>query len=288
MDNRFNKVFSFFNPLNPEFKPGNRMINSFSNCFSFYLFSKSNNHLFKNHIQQLNNLAIESSNSPSNILVVTDASVKNSVTLSIAHIHVHNRLVIKTLHHAVNITSTEAEFFAIRCGINQATHLQNISKIIVVTDSIHVAKKIFDPSSNMLQKQAAFILNNLRNFFNHHHENTIEFWECPSKSNWKLYKIVDIKTKSFNLTLLSPNKNSWDFSKKSECDGIINKWKIMFQALNLKGRNFMDLVDSDNNFLEPTYSKDSTWLQYFSYSNMLCTRAIRAITNYAPIEEYRL
>ena len=62
----------------------------------------------------------------------------------------------------------------------------------------------------------------------------------------------------------------------------------MFQALDLKGRNFMDLVNSDNNVLEPTYSKGSTWLQYFGYSNMLCTRAIRAITNHAPIGEYRL
>ena len=51
MDNRFNKVFSFFDPLNPKFKPGNRIINSFSNHFSFHLFSKSNNHIFKNYIQ---------------------------------------------------------------------------------------------------------------------------------------------------------------------------------------------------------------------------------------------
>jgi len=172
---------------------------------------------------------------------------------------------------------------SIRCGINQAAYLQNISKTIVVMDSIHVVKKIFNPSLNMLQKQAALILNNFRKFFNCHHENTIEFWECSSKSNWKLHKIVDIKTKSFNLTPLFQNKNSWDFSKKSECDGIINKWKMMFQALDLKERNFMDLVNSDNNVLEPTYSKGSTWLQYFGHSNMLCARAIRAITNHAPI-----
>ena len=123
MDNRFNKVFPFFDPLNPEFKPGNRIINSFSNYFSFHLFSKSNNHLFKNHIQQLDNLAIETSNTLSNTLMVTDASIKNNVALSIVHIHVHNRPVIKTLHHAINITSTEAEFFAIRYSINQAVHL---------------------------------------------------------------------------------------------------------------------------------------------------------------------
>ena len=33
---------------------------------------------------------------------------------------------------------------------------------------------------------------------------------------------------------------------------------MTFQVSDLKGRNFMDLVNSDNNILEPTYSKDST------------------------------
>ena len=200
MDNKFNEVFPSFDFLNPEFKLDNRIIDSFTNHFLFHLFSKSNDYLFKNHIQQLNNLAIESSNTLSNVLIVTDASVKNNVTLSIVHIYVHNRPVIKTLHHAVNITSTEAEFFIIRYGINQVAYLQDISKIIVVTDSIHAAKKIFNLFSNMLQKQAALILNDLRKFFNCHYENIIEFWEYPSKSNWKLHKIINIKTNPFNLT----------------------------------------------------------------------------------------
>ena len=175
MDNKFNEVFPSFDPINPEFQPGNRIIDSFPNHFSFHLFSKSNNYLFKKHIQQLNNLVIESSNSPTNALVVIDASVKNNIVLFIAYIHVHNRLVVKTLYYAVNITSTEAEFFAIRCGINQAAYLQGISKIIVVTDSIYVTKKIFDPSLHILQKQTALILKNLRKFFICYHENIIEF-----------------------------------------------------------------------------------------------------------------
>ena len=61
---------------------------------------------------------------------------------------------------------------------------------------------------------------------------------------------------------------------------------MTFQVSDLKGRNFLDLVDSDNNILKPTYSKDSIWLQHFGHSNMLCARAMRAITNHAPIEEY--
>jgi len=47
------------------------------------------------------------------------------------------------------------ELFAIRCGINQATNHNVISKIIVITDSIHTARKIFDPSSHPFQKHSA-------------------------------------------------------------------------------------------------------------------------------------
>ena len=57
---------------------------------------------------------------------------------------------------------------------------------------------------------------------------------------------------------------------------------------DLKDGSFLDLVDSDNSILEPSYCKGSTWLKYFGHSNMLCTRATRAITNHAPIGEYWL
>ena len=63
---------------------------------------------------------------------------------------------------------------------------------------------------------------------------------------------------------------------------------MMFQASDLKGRNFLDLVNSNNNILEPTYCKDGTWLQFFGHLNMLCARATRVITNHAPIGEYCL
>jgi len=143
-----------------------------------------------------------------NALVITDASVRNNVTSSIAHIHVHNKPVVKTLHHTVNITSMEVEFFALRCDINQVSHSYDISKIIVITDFIHTAKKIFNPSLHPLQKQSAFILRDLREFFNHHLNNVIKFWKCLSKSNWHLHKDIDMDTKSFYLTPLFSNKLS--------------------------------------------------------------------------------
>jgi len=83
-------------------------------------------------------------------------------------------------------------------------------------------------------------------------------------------------------------KTSWDFSKKSESDDILKVWKMTFQASDLKGNQFLDLLDDNNNFIEPAYVKGGLWLKTFSYSNSLCVYATRAITNHAPIGEYRL
>jgi len=96
-------------------------------------------------------MVFQISSSPSTALVITDASIKNDIATSISHIHLANHPLIKTVHHAVFITSTEAELFAIRCGINQACIKEGVSKIIVVTDSIHAVKKIFDSKSHSYQ-----------------------------------------------------------------------------------------------------------------------------------------
>jgi len=109
MDNHYNEVFPFFDSLNPEFSPSHRIINIFASCFSFHLFSNHNDQNLKLYIQQLDNLAFESSSIPSNTLVITDASIKNNVTTSILHIHIHNKQITKMLHHAVNVMSTKAE-----------------------------------------------------------------------------------------------------------------------------------------------------------------------------------
>ena len=161
MDNYFNEVFSSFDSLNSEFVPRYRVIDTFSNCFSFYLFSKCKEDNFKSQIHQLDCLAIKSSNNPSHALIITDASIKNNITTFISHVYIHNKPLTKTLHHTVNIMSIEAKLFAIICGINQATNSIGISKIIIVTDSIHAVRKIFDPSSHPLQGYVTIILKKL-------------------------------------------------------------------------------------------------------------------------------
>jgi len=72
------------------------------------------------------------------------------------------------------------ELFAIRCSINQACIKEGVSKIIIVTDSIHAAKKIFNSKSHPYQSHTMAILSELRCFFETNQENSIAFWECPS------------------------------------------------------------------------------------------------------------
>ena len=64
--------------------------------------------------------------------------------MSISHIHSSLNDIKKTIHHAVNIASTEAKLFAIRCGINQALQILEATYIIVVMNAIYAAEHIFD------------------------------------------------------------------------------------------------------------------------------------------------
>ena len=63
---------------------------------------------------------------------------------------------------------------------------------------------------------------------------------------------------------------------------------MTFQVSDLKGKHFLNLVDGDNNLLEPSYIRGGLWLQNFGYSNSFCARTSRAITNHALIGKYKL
>ena len=162
--NSFNKalgIFPSFSPLNPEFSPGLRIMDKFSNHFCFNLVNKKGKEKYKTHAQELDNMVLSNSSSPQSALVIMDASIKHNIATSISHVHIVNHPLTKTIHHALFVTSTEAKLFAIRCGINQACSIDSVSKIIVVTNSIYTAKKIFNRESHPYQLHSAAILSEL-------------------------------------------------------------------------------------------------------------------------------
>jgi len=64
------------------------------------------------------------------VVVVSDASIKNHVTTSIAYVHIYGSPVIKTIYHTVNVMSTKTKLFVIRYGINQASYLPNTKELL--------------------------------------------------------------------------------------------------------------------------------------------------------------
>ena len=90
------------------------------------------------------------------------------------------------------------------------------------------------------------------------------------------------------MSLIFPCKLSWNFSKKTECENILNFWRMTFQASDDRGHHFLDLLDKDSNLLEPSTANSRPQLKQFGYSNSLCTRVTRVIVNHIPIGKYRL
>ncbi len=63
---------------------------------------------------------------------------------------------------------------------------------------------------------------------------------------------------------------------------------MTFQTLDLKGSNFLNLLNEEELLIALTYIKGEAWLKHFSYSNILYTKATRVITNHTLIGEYCL
>ena len=98
---------------------------------------------------------------PNIVIIVSDASTKNNIATSIAHIHSFNSPLKKTTHHTISITSTEAELFALKYGINQVVQVPGSSYIIVITDILCAAKRIFDSLIHPYQLQSIAISKDL-------------------------------------------------------------------------------------------------------------------------------
>ena len=207
-NNRLNSIFRSFDLFNSEFSPDSRLVDLFSDHFSFFWSDRGSIDSRKSHLKNLDEVVLNTLMDSHSTIIVSDMSIKNNVVTLIAHIHSYNLPVIKMIHYATNIISTEAELFAIRCGINQAVWLPNIKWIIVITNSIHAAENFFDLSVHSYQIQMASISMEIRQFFIRNDCNSLEFWNCPSKDNWLLHKVIDKETKKFNLTLLFPCKSS--------------------------------------------------------------------------------
>ena len=115
-------------------------------------------------------------------MVIVDVSVKNNTVTTVSHTLLKCGDIIKTVHHAFNVTTTEAKLFTIRSGINQACQISDVKKVHIITNSIYAAKHIFDFSVHLYQTQSIIAAQDLRIFFNRSSNNSVKFWEYSSKA----------------------------------------------------------------------------------------------------------
>ena len=118
VNNRLNRVFNSFDSFNNELSPRNKLIYLYSSCFSFHHLDRKSSNTKKTHLCHLNEIVFNMSSDFKMAVVISETSIKNQFSTSIAYVHTHDSPIVKTIHHAVNVISTEVKLFAIRCGLN--------------------------------------------------------------------------------------------------------------------------------------------------------------------------
>jgi len=137
-NNYLNKVLSSFNK---EFSLGFCLVDTFSDCFLFNIVNCKNMKAKTAHQNKLNKIFDDSISNPNTVIVISDANFKNNVATSSSYVHNDQNIIAKTIHHAINVTFTKVELFAIRHRINQVIQVSNVKQIIVI--KCHSSYKIY-------------------------------------------------------------------------------------------------------------------------------------------------
>ena len=175
INNCLNKVSPSFNKLHKELSSGFCLVDNFSNHFSFHIVNYKDSDVWNDHQNKLNNIFDKSLSNLKTVLVISDASIKNNIATSISYICNSWNIFSKKIYYTMNITISEAEFFSIRCGINQAVQIPNAEHIIIITDTIPTVRHIFNLSFHPFQLHSIAISQDLRAFFNKNSNNSINF-----------------------------------------------------------------------------------------------------------------
>jgi len=222
-----------------------------------------------------------------NIAIIADRGIKKSqVATAVAHIWTDNSIVQYLQVNSINVTSIEAKLMAICLGLIPAMKEENVHDIIIITNSIATAKKIFESKTDPLQNIFIPVTLAIDSFFRKDSRNKIQFWFCPSKAKWPKHKLIDNQVKADNYTPIFPSKELHLFNKKKECDNILHEWQDSFMTNPKRGQCFLDFEDKNQKVIKPTYAKGSLWLSSIGFTNSLCACFTHITTGHTPIREY--
>jgi len=149
INNCLNEVLSSFDSLNIKLSSGFRLVDTFSDCFSFTSVNCNDIDALKTHYFRIDRIYKDFLNNQDTILIIVDTSIKNNIATLVFHIQKSHNIINKSVYYTMNVNSTEAELFTIRCRIDQATKIYNASKIIIITDAISAMKQILSHATNI-------------------------------------------------------------------------------------------------------------------------------------------
>ena len=153
------------------------------------------------------------------------------------------------------ITALDIELFAIWLGVVKATSF-DIKRIVIITDSLTVARRAVDASVYLGQAHSLIIVQALRGFFTNHPDHSIHFWDCPSKTQWSLHFLAHKNATSTKITAKRHLATSLDALQSKNAAACLNAWRISFARPSSQGCHFLPLKGGIKNLLQPSYAKD--------------------------------
>ncbi|KJA12527.1 hypothetical protein HYPSUDRAFT_210435, partial [Hypholoma sublateritium FD-334 SS-4] len=159
------------------------------------------------------------------------------------------------------VLTPEAELSAIRFAVVRATQVPGCTRIVIFTDHIASAKKALEPSVHSGQGHSLAVCRALLVWFAADPLNILEFYDCPSKAEWDVHHEVH----QFLLGLppvpgLRP-RMTLDSLRKYVTDRCNAEWRqLFFRDPTFAGRQFLQLLDLDNNLIKPSYLKGGSWI----------------------------
>ena len=107
-----------FDSLYKELSSSFKLVDNFSNCFSFYIVNCKNKESKEAYLHKLNKIFEDTLSDSNTIIIISNTSIKNNIAISILYIHSGYNTIAKTIYYTINITSIEVELFAIKYRIN--------------------------------------------------------------------------------------------------------------------------------------------------------------------------
>jgi len=128
----------------------------------------------------------------------------------------------------MNVNSVKAVLMAICIGLIPTIEDKDNQNIIVITNSLSAARKIIKSHITPFQKIIVPLATKIFSFKKENNHCNVQFWYCLSKAEWPKHKLVNEQVKEADNVPVYPNKNSFSFSKKKECNDILKEWQSSF------------------------------------------------------------